>query len=83
MATHQSSKDGTPLMAYDEMTIADILRDPLIRQMMRADGVTLREMEELLRDAVFRDRHHRNLEGKDLQAPCQWSTISLRRALFA
>jgi hypothetical protein len=58
-------------MAYDEMTIADVLRDPLIRQMMRADGVTLREMEKLLRDAVSKVRHHRNLEAKALQAPCQ------------
>ncbi|RCW87876.1 hypothetical protein C7476_101645 [Phyllobacterium bourgognense] len=58
-------------MAYDDMTIADVLRDPLIRQMMRADGVTLRVMEKLLRDAVFKARRHRNLEVKDLQAPCQ------------
>lgn len=35
-------------MAHEDMTIAEVLKDPLIRQMMRADGVSLREMEELL-----------------------------------
>lgn len=58
-------------MANDEMTIADVLRDPLIRQMMRVDGVTLGEMEKLLRDAVFKARHRRDLAVKALQAPCR------------
>lgn len=46
----KSEKRETP-MPHDEMTIADILKDPLIRQMMRADRVSLREMRNLLRDA--------------------------------
>lgn len=58
-------------MANDEMTIADVLRDPLIRQMMRADGVTLREMEKLLRNAASKARRHRNPEVKAFQATCQ------------
>ncbi|MGJ7038276.1 hypothetical protein J2Y63_001531 [Shinella sp. BE166] len=39
-------------MTEREMTMAEILKDPLIRQMMRADGVSLRQMRQLLRDAA-------------------------------
>ncbi|MCF3638954.1 hypothetical protein LXM94_03100 [Rhizobium sp. TRM95111] len=39
------------LMHRDEMTIADVLEDPLIGQMMRADRVSLREMKKLLQGA--------------------------------
>jgi hypothetical protein len=35
-------------MSHQEMTIADVLQDPLIRQMMDADGVSLEEFERLL-----------------------------------
>tara|TARA_R110002020_G_scaffold475558_1_gene710929 strand:- start:50563 stop:50817 length:255 start_codon:yes stop_codon:yes gene_type:complete len=35
-------------MVDDEMTLADILDDPLIGQLMRADGVSLEQMERLL-----------------------------------
>ncbi|SJM29089.1 hypothetical protein [Mesorhizobium delmotii] len=48
-------------MADDDLKRADILKDPLIRQMMRADRVSLREMRKLLQDAA---RSHR-LHGKD------------------
>jgi hypothetical protein len=48
-------------MAHDDLKRADILKDPLIRQMMRADRVSLREMRKLLQDAA---RSHR-LHGKD------------------
>ena len=40
-------------MTEDEMTIAEVLKDPLIRLMMRADRVSLREMKELLREAAL------------------------------
>lgn len=44
-------------MTDDEMTIAEVLKDPLIRLMMRADRVSLREfvreMEKLLREAAL------------------------------
>ena len=40
-------------MTDDEMTIAEVLKDPLIRLMMRADRVSLREMEKLLREAAW------------------------------
>lgn len=39
-------------MTEREMTMAEILKDSLIRQMMRADGVSLRQMRQLLRDAA-------------------------------
>ncbi|GAA3080768.1 hypothetical protein GCM10010520_29690 [Rhizobium viscosum] len=35
-------------MSHQEMTIADVLQDPLIRQMMDADGISLEEFEKLL-----------------------------------
>jgi hypothetical protein len=39
-------------MVHGEMTIADVLKDPLIRQMMRADRVSLKEMKRLLQNAA-------------------------------
>lgn len=55
-------------MAHDEMTITDVLRDPLIRQLMRADGVTVRDMKRLLRDAASKVHHRRDPKGKAPQA---------------
>lgn len=46
-----TSEKQESLMPRDEMTIADVLKDPLIRQMMRADRVSLRELKKLLLDA--------------------------------
>lgn len=45
----------------DDLKLADILKDPLIRQMMRADRVSVRAMKKLLQDV---ERSHR-LAGKD------------------
>ena len=39
-------------MDKDAMTVAGILRDPLIRQMMRADRVSPRQMKKLLEEAA-------------------------------
>lgn len=39
-------------MAHREMTIAEILEDPLINLMMRADRVSPRQMRQLLQDAA-------------------------------
>ncbi len=36
-------------MALDDLKRADIMKDPLIRQMMRADRVSLRDMKKLLK----------------------------------
>ncbi|WEX07993.1 hypothetical protein [Chelativorans sp. AA-79] len=39
-------------MVHDEITIADILDDPLILQLMQADGVSVGQMERLLLEAA-------------------------------
>jgi hypothetical protein len=41
------------------MTIAEVLKDPLIRQMMKADRVSVVEMRRLLQDAASRARRLR------------------------
>ncbi len=45
-------------MTYDieDMTMTEVLRDPMIRQMLRADGVALSDFAVLLDDAAKR-RH--------------------------
>ena len=39
-------------MRHHEMTVADVLNDPLIRQMMQADGVSAEQLEKLLLEAA-------------------------------
>lgn len=39
-------------MTMEDMSIPNILRDPLIRQMMHADGVSLQELANLLREVA-------------------------------
>jgi hypothetical protein len=46
------SKKQESIMDHSETTITDILKDPLIRQMMRADRVSSRQMKKLLEDAA-------------------------------
>ncbi|MCM2294008.1 hypothetical protein NAC44_16910 [Allorhizobium sp. BGMRC 0089] len=48
-------------MTYElsDLTISEVLRDPLIRQMLRADGVSLSSFAVLL-DDVARERVHRS-----------------------
>lgn len=36
----------------NDMTMAEVLRDPLIRQMLRADGVSLSDFACLLKDVA-------------------------------
>lgn len=63
-------------MDHDEMTIADILNDPLVRQMMRADRVSLREMKKLLLDAARGQRISRQRSSNPEtigRPPCQQS----------
>lgn len=54
-------------MFHYEMTIDEVLEDPLIRQMMRADQVSLSEMKKLLLDAAgaqnIQKQAHRVLEN--------------------
>jgi hypothetical protein len=51
-------------MTYKELTIADVLNDPLIRQVMRADQVSLTGMTNLLQDAAHRLKSAKTLRGK-------------------
>lgn len=46
-------------MTHGEMTISEILEDPLIRQMMQADRVPLKEMRRLLHQAAHAQRIER------------------------
>lgn len=41
-------------MTQRDLTIAEVLKDPLIRQVMRADRISVTRMAELLRDAARR-----------------------------
>lgn len=40
-------------MSDAEMTITEVLQDPMIRLMMRADGVSLQALKTLLTDAAL------------------------------
>ncbi len=51
-------------MTHKELTIADVLNDPLIRQVMRADRVSVTGMTNLLRDAAHRLKSAKTLRGK-------------------
>lgn len=50
-------------MTYKELTIADVLNDPLIRQVMRADQVSLTGMTNLLQDAAHRLKSAKTVRG--------------------
>ena len=41
-------------MTQRDLTIAEVLKDPLIRQVMRADRISVTRMAELLQDAARR-----------------------------
>lgn len=43
-------------MSDIDMTITEVLQDPMIRLMMRADGVSLKAMKTLLTDAALAQR---------------------------
>jgi len=47
-------------MPHVEMTIADVLKDPLIGQLLRADGVSVEEFEILLLNAARSQSASRN-----------------------
>jgi hypothetical protein len=54
-------------MPATDLTIAEVLNDPLIRQVMQADKMTLNEMKILLQDAA---RHQDNAKRskRDVEA---------------
>lgn len=41
-------------MSHEDLSLIEVLRDPLIRQVMRADRVSLQDMAGLLADASQR-----------------------------
>ncbi|HEY0123432.1 MAG TPA: hypothetical protein VGC14_17055 [Rhizobium sp.] len=51
-------------MTHKELTITDVLNDPLIRQVMRADRVSLVGMTSLLQDAAHKLKSAKTLRGK-------------------
>lgn len=44
----------------NDMTMAEVLRDPLIRQMLRADGISLSDFASLLQNAARQKSADRN-----------------------
>jgi hypothetical protein len=58
-------------MTYDiqDMTMAEVLRDPMIRQMLRADGVSLSDFAVLLDDAAKRRNLPRHQAALAIPAP--------------
>lgn len=44
----------------NDMTMAEVLRDPLIRQMLRADGISLSDFASLLQNAARQKNADRN-----------------------
>ena len=56
-------------MSRDDMTMSEVLRDPLIRLMLRADGISLGAFAELLeaaarrRNARFSNTEHEGQSG--------------------
>ncbi|MGV1760677.1 hypothetical protein ACQZ6F_00595 [Rhizobium sp. A22-96] len=43
-------------MTHRDLTIAQVLKDPLIRQVMRADRISVAGMANLLQDAAHRQQ---------------------------
>lgn len=43
-------------MIHTDLTIAEVLKDPLIRQVMRADRISVAGMATLLHDAAYRQQ---------------------------
>jgi hypothetical protein len=53
-------------MNHSAQTLAGILRDPLVRQVMRADRVSLSEFAQLLQDASNRESRSRTTRSISL-----------------
>lgn len=70
-------------MIQDEMTIADILNDPLIGQVMRADGVSVEQMERLLLKAAQAQGSCNKRPAKVGETPTAGRSETPRRRVFA
>lgn len=49
-------------MTQRDLTIAEVLKDPLIRQVMRADHISVAGMANLLQDAARRQQRAKQLD---------------------
>jgi len=70
-------------MTHDEMTIADILDDPLIRQLMQADGVSVEQMERLLVEAAQAQASGNGCSIKLGRSPATEGSGNPRRYVYA
>jgi hypothetical protein len=55
---NDSLTDRRSLMAQNDLTISEVLKDPLIRTMMRADRISVKAMKSLLSDAASKQEIH-------------------------
>ena len=73
----------------DEMTLAEIIGDPMIRAVMRADGVSLNDFSDLMYSAArsLNRRDAAAVGGKlrvtDLAASSKRTLVSTMQPLFA
>lgn len=67
--------------AYDDLTLDEVLSDPMIRIMMRADGVTTSEIKTLLYSAASALRSAQPQEGGARAAAHRLMTAPKRRLL--
>lgn len=54
-------------MDHSELTLTNVLHDPLIRQVLRADRISLPQFAVFLQDAAR--KHHRSTVGAYFDAP--------------
>ncbi|WP_037067573.1 hypothetical protein [Allorhizobium undicola] len=52
-----------------DMTISEVLRDPIIRQVLRADGVSLSAFAHLLEDAARLRHSTLAMDGQNVPQP--------------
>ncbi|OLP53426.1 hypothetical protein BJF92_01345 [Rhizobium rhizosphaerae] len=67
--------------AHDDLTLNDVLTDPMIRMMMRADGVTTSEMKTLLYSAASAMRSAQSQDGGARAVAHRLMTAPKRRLL--
>lgn len=70
-------------MIREELTMADILKDPLIGQVMRADGVSVEQMERLLLKAAQAQGSGKKRPIKVGETPTAGRSETPRRRVFA
>ena len=66
-----------------EMTLDEVLTDPLIRAVMRADGVQMAEFKSLLQAAAKGIRQRQSQQKTDRAPSWQTESSSVEEGLFA